>query len=259
MKRVLLYGDSNTWGYAPGSGVRFAEGVRWSGVLAQALGDEVRVVEEGLNGRTTVFDDPFEHGKNGKTYLQPCLASHRPLDLVVLMLGSNDLKHRFGLSAFDIGEGMRSLAELVLASKAGLYETEPQLLLVAPPHLNPEGLGEAFEGGVEKSRDLARYYLQVAEELSCHFFDAATVVASSPLDGVHLGEQAHRDLGVALAEQVRRLFALCQPPTTDSTSTLPTYPPANRLRVTLRRLPTPTPLRRLERGSLKLNPEKPSA
>ncbi|CAN5872871.1 SGNH/GDSL hydrolase family protein [soil metagenome] len=174
MKRIFLYGDSNTWGYAPGSAERFGETVRWPGVLAEELGSDARVIEEGLNGRTTGFDDPFEAGKNGKVYLKSCLESHRPLGLTVVMLGTNDLKHRFGMSAFDIGEGVRNLAELVLASKAGPAESPPGLLLVAPPHLNPAGLGEAFEGGVEKSHQLARYYLKIAEELGCSLLNAVT-------------------------------------------------------------------------------------
>ena len=99
MKHVLVYGDSNSWGFEPGSGKRYGEEVRWTGVLAENLGSDTRVIEEGLNGRTTVFDDPLEPGRNGKTYLGPCLQSHHPLDLVILMLGTNDLKHRSGLKA----------------------------------------------------------------------------------------------------------------------------------------------------------------
>ena len=121
---------------------------------------DIRVTEEASNGRTTVFDDPLEPGRNGKTYLQPCLESQRPLELVILMLDTNDLKHRFGLSAFESSEGIWVLAELVLLRNAGPDEGEPQLLLVAPPPLNPAGLGRAFVKGAEKSRDLAHLLLK---------------------------------------------------------------------------------------------------
>ena len=99
MTRILCYGDSNTWGYDPASGERFAADIRWTGVLRKVLAsDRFEVIEEGLNGRTTVWDDPIEGQKNGRQYLIPCLESHRPLDLVVILLGTNDLKKRFSLS-----------------------------------------------------------------------------------------------------------------------------------------------------------------
>jgi len=110
MKTVLCYGDSNTWGYDPTSKERFAPETRWTGVLAESLGVAFRVIEEGLNGRTTVWDDPIEGHKNGQTYLVPCLASHKPIDLVVLMLGTNDLKMRFSVPADDIARGVGLLS-----------------------------------------------------------------------------------------------------------------------------------------------------
>ena len=99
MKTILCYGDSNTYGYDPSNGFRYPKNVRWTGVLADLLGPEFTVIEEGCNGRTTVFDDPLEGWKNGLDYLKPCLNSHKPIDLVILMLGSNDLKDIFHASA----------------------------------------------------------------------------------------------------------------------------------------------------------------
>ena len=113
MKTILCYGDSNTWGYNPRTQDRFPIAERWTGVLAHKLGAEFRVVEEGLNGRTTVWDDPIEGYKNGKEYLIPCLESHRPIDLVVIMLGTNDLKKRFSVSAYDIAQSVGVLVEIV--------------------------------------------------------------------------------------------------------------------------------------------------
>ena len=111
MKTVLCYGDSNTWGYDPWTRLRYPPSVRWTGVLAERLGPVYRVVEEGLNGRTTRWDDPMEPGRNGQMYLGPCIESHAPLDLIVVMLGTNDLKRRFNLTSSDIAESAAGLAE----------------------------------------------------------------------------------------------------------------------------------------------------
>ena len=116
MKTILCYGDSNTWGYVPGSGKRYVENQRWTGVMQNLLGDSFRVIEEGLNARTTVLDDPTRAFRNGKEYLIPCLDSHAPIDVIILMLGTNDLKHRFGLSAFDIGANIATLIEMMRQS-----------------------------------------------------------------------------------------------------------------------------------------------
>jgi len=133
MKSVLCYGDSNTWGADASTGGRFPRDVRWTGVLQRELGAEYAVIEEGLGGRTTVWDDPIEGHKNGKTYLIPCLPSHRPRDLVVLMLGTNDLKHRFSLTAFDIAAGIGTLIDMILTSRCGPANGAPQVLLLTPP------------------------------------------------------------------------------------------------------------------------------
>ena len=108
MKTILCYGDSNTWGYNPSMGGRYARDERWPGVLRKELGEGYLVIEEGLNGRTTVWDDPIEGYKNGKTYLVPCLETHKPLDLVIILLGTNDLKMRFSVSALIQAAGRRS-------------------------------------------------------------------------------------------------------------------------------------------------------
>ena len=102
MKTILCYGDSNTYGLKPDSSQRYPRDVRWTGILQKKLGEDYYVIEEGLSGRTTLWDDPIEEHKNGKTYLLPCLESHSPINLVVLMLGTNDLKTRFSLTPFDL-------------------------------------------------------------------------------------------------------------------------------------------------------------
>jgi len=133
VKTIVCYGDSNTWGFNPVTQDRFSITERWTGVLAQELGAGYRVVEEGLNGRTTIWDDPIEEWRNGKTYFLPCLWSHKPIDLVTIMLGTNDLKERFSVSAYDIAASAGVLVDIALRSGAGPNGNAPQVLLMAPP------------------------------------------------------------------------------------------------------------------------------
>jgi lysophospholipase L1-like esterase len=130
VKTILCYGDSNTWGYNPATGERFSRDERWPGVLRQELGEGYEIIEEGLCGRTTVWDDPIEGYKSGKEYLIPCLETHKPIDLVVIMLGTNDLKRRFSLSALDIANGAGVLVDIVLKSSAGPDEGAPKVLVL---------------------------------------------------------------------------------------------------------------------------------
>jgi lysophospholipase L1-like esterase len=207
MKTVLCYGDSNTWGYDPATQKRFARSQRWTGVLQHELGDRYHVIEEGCNGRTTVWDDPIEGYKNGKEYLVPCLVSHTPLDLVVIMLGTNDLKLRFSVSAFDIAHGAGVLVDVVQKSDSGPDEAAPPVLLVAPPPVTRlTEFAEMFEGAEEKSKKFAYHYRRVAEEYGCEFLDSSQFIACSDLDGIHFEADAHRSLGKAVAAKVRAIL-----------------------------------------------------
>jgi lysophospholipase L1-like esterase len=207
MKTILCYGDSNTWGYNPATAERFDRLERWAGVLRQALGEGYLVIEEGLNGRTTVWDDPIEGYKNGKSYLIPCLETHRPLDLVIIMLGTNDLKMRFSLPAYDIANGAGVLVDVVQKSEAGYDDRAPQVLLLAPPPVTTlTEFSEMFAGSLEKSKRLAQHYRRVAEEYGCHFLDTGQVIVSSPLDGIHFELEEHRKLGLAVAEKVKEIL-----------------------------------------------------
>ena len=204
MRTVLSYGDSNTWGYEPTTGKRFPEEARWPGVLARELGDDFRVIEEALNGRTTVRDDPVEEYKNGKDYLRPCLESHAPLDVVILALGVNDLKARFFASASDVADGAGVLVSIVQRSGAASNGGSPTVLLVAPP---PVGvlteLALMFAGAQEKSRGFSRQYRRVAQKYGCVLLDAGEVVRASERDGIHLEAGEHRKLGEAVAASVK--------------------------------------------------------
>lgn len=205
-KRILCYGDSNTWGYDPVTKDRFDAETRWTRVLARALGPGYEVIEEGLNGRTTVWDDPIEGHKNGKEYLVPCLETHRPLDLVVIMLGTNDLKKRFSLSAFDIAEGAGVLVALTQTSAAGLAGAPPPVLLLAPPPIAElTEFADMFEGAGPKSRKFSEQFARVACERGCAFVDTANIIVSSPVDGIHFEAAEHGKLGEALAATIRGL------------------------------------------------------
>lgn len=200
---ILCYGDSNTWGYIPLIGQRYPREVRWTGVMAALLGSNFEVIAEGQNGRTTVWEDPIEGDKSGLRYLPACLESHAPLDLVILMLGTNDLKARFSLTALDIAAGVERLLQVISQSGCGPDGQPPAVLLAAPPPIRPQGdLVEMFQGGLEKSEHLAERYAAVAERWNCSFLDVGQVIKVDPTDGIHYSPQAHRRLGMAMAERV---------------------------------------------------------
>ena len=208
MKTILCYGDSNTWGRNPATQERYSRDERWPGVLRQELGDGYLVIEEGLPGRTTVWDDPIEGYKNGKEYLVPCLESHKPIDLVAIMLGTNDLKVRFSVSAYDIANSAGVLVDVVQRSEAGPDGGAPQVLLMVPPPLGRlTEFAEMFEGAKRRSRRLSQHYRRVAEEYGCALFDTSNVIVSSDIDGVHLEAEEHRKLGQAVAAVIRNMLA----------------------------------------------------
>jgi lysophospholipase L1-like esterase len=200
MKTVLCYGDSNTWGYNPLTKERYHHTQRWTRVLQQLLGDQYVVIDEGQNGRTTVHDDPVEGHKNGMAYLLPCLESHKPVDLVVLMLGTNDLKQRFSQPASDIARSASRLVHTIQTSEFGPHKGVPEVLLLAPPPVAQlTDFAQMFAGAQEKSLLLGAEYRRVAEERTCAFLDTAAVIRSSDVDGIHLDA----DQLPLLAEAVR--------------------------------------------------------
>ncbi len=207
MKTILCYGDSNTWGWNPALKRRYERDERWAGVLRTELGETYTVIEEGLNGRTTVLSDPIEgYHKNGRDYLLPCLETHAPLDLVIIMLGTNDLKKRFSLPASDIARGAGRLVKIVQQCEAGPDGKAPLVLLLAPPPVAKlTDFAEMFEGSEEKSQKLGMYYRQTAQELGCELLDTSEVIVSSEVDGIHFDLDEHRKLGKAVASRVRKI------------------------------------------------------
>ena len=205
-KTILCYGDSNTWGWNPATQSRYVRHERWPGVLRQELGEGYLVIEEGLNGRTTVWDDPIEGYKNGKEYLIPCLETHKPIDLVIIMLGTNDLKARFSVPACDVAAGAGVLVDIVAKSETGPGDDAPQVLLIAPPPIAKlSEFAEMFLGGTDKSKMLSHHFRLVAEEHGCALLDASEVIASSDVDGIHFDLSEHRKLGRAVAARVRQM------------------------------------------------------
>jgi lysophospholipase L1-like esterase len=220
MKTVLCYGDSNTHGTKPidfdpietqfiPCHYRYPREKRWTYILQEGLGSNYYVVEEGLNGRTTVFDDPVEGlHKNGLKYLLPCLESHAPVDLVIIMLGTNDLKPRFCASAYDIALSAGVLASTVKNSNFGPEGKNPEVLLLCPPPLGRQSFLKGFFGidEIEKSLLLSKYYKKVAGLYRCSFFDVSEIIKPSDIDGAHYDEKDVKKLGKHLVGIVRSIL-----------------------------------------------------
>jgi lysophospholipase L1-like esterase len=212
-RTVLCFGDSNTHGTTAMAHLddsrRFGRDERWPRVMAQALGDGWEVIEEGHPGRTTVHSDPIEGAhKNGISALPALLESHRPLDLVIVKLGTNDLKARFAVTAGDIALSLGKLADMILGSDAGPGVRAPAVLIVAPPPILEQGcLADMFAGGRTKSLAMGAAIRAEAARKGAAFFDAASVIAVDPLDGIHYNAAAQAALGQALATEVQRLWS----------------------------------------------------
>ena len=210
-KRILCYGDSNTYGYIPGGG-RYDENTRWPMALQNLLGrDEYTVVEEGFGGRTTVYDDPVEGGfKSGQAYLPPCLMSHNPLDLVVLMLGTNDAKHRFQGNAKIVANCNRILIDTIRQYGADNDGTAPRILLVAPIRIGENVANTDMsifgEYSVGVAAGFSSEFARVAEEAGVAFLDAATVLEPSEEDCIHVTAEGHLALAEAVCTKVRELL-----------------------------------------------------
>lgn len=210
-KRILCYGDSNTYGYNPMGG-RYDEDSRWPMVMQSALGEGYRVVEEGFNGRTFSQDDPTEGGfKSGVAYLPPCLMTHNPLDLVMVMLGTNDTKQRFGLSAQAIAHNLKEFVRIVRSYALDELGRPPKILVIAPPLIGDWLEGTIFYGhfGPEapaKSRELSRQMRRYAKLLGCGYFDGAQCASPCKADAVHLMPDQQRKLGLALADKAREML-----------------------------------------------------
>ena len=214
-KRILCYGDSNTWGFVPLPApptTRYPREQRWPHVMAGALGFPVEVIEEALNGRTTDANDDnlpvAGAGANGLAYLPAALASHLPLDLVIVMLGTNDVKPHLGRAAPRIAQGAKRLIDCVRTLDGGVGTTyaNPRVLLIAPPPLGrlSAAFEEMFAGGHAKTVAMLPLYEAVAQRAGAAFLNAGDHIETDGADGVHLSETMQRRLGLAV--KVRTLL-----------------------------------------------------
>ncbi len=211
MKTILCFGDSNTHGYDSATQGRFDENTRWTCLLSRHLGDGFRVMEEGLSGRTTVLNDPLTEGLSGFEAITPCLMTHEPVDLLVVMLGTNDTKERFGFTAQNIADGLRRL--IIKALQTPAWREKPGILVVAPPPIDKryektEVHAVMGKGCAEKSEVLAELFHKVAVEQGCGFLDAGTIegVKMASCDYMHLDRESHRLLAGKLAESISEML-----------------------------------------------------
>lgn len=212
MKTVLAYGDSLTWGYDPVNLGRHDYADRWTSVLQKALGHGARVIAEGLNGRTTAYDDYLaDCDRNGVRLLPSILDTHKPLDLVIIMLGTNDMKPAVAGHAVDAMSGIKRLVSLIRHHDWGFDFDGPEILIVAPPPICEtanELFGAVFKGAIPEAAMLASLYRDLADDLGCGFFDAGSVAETSPLDGIHLDAENTGAIGRGLEPVVRMMLGM---------------------------------------------------
>ena len=211
MRNILCYGDSNTWGYTPGTGVRYAPGIRWTGVLQRELGSEYRVLEDGLNARTTAYDDPCTLWRNGADTLPPALIAQKPLDLLILSLGTNDLKFTDAFGAARGCEFLIDLAHMVQAKaeSSPVFPEKVRILIISPIALGKQISEDPYSTlrkGYQESLRFPEMFARAAQRKGAHFLDAQKYAQPSPVDQVHMSPESHERLGKAVAEKVREIF-----------------------------------------------------
>ena len=215
MHQILVYADSLTWGIVPDTRKRWPFSTRWPGVMERVLvtsGHDVRVIEDCLNGRRTVWDDPFKPGRNGRVGIEQRIEVNSPLALVILMLGTNDFQSVHQLTASHSAQGVATLVQAIRQAPIEPGMPVPAILIVAPPAIRePKGaIAPKFEGAAQRSAGLAAALSAVARERDCEFFDAGTVTPTSRVDGVHLDSDQHERLGMAMAEVVGPMLQRAQ-------------------------------------------------
>jgi lysophospholipase L1-like esterase len=211
MHQILVYADSLSWGIIPDTRQRFRFDQRWPGVMELALahaGVSVRVIENCLNGRRTVWEDPFKPGRNGLEGLGACIEMNSPLALVILLLGTNDFQSMHGHNAWHSAQGLGAVIGAIRSTPIEPGMPVPPILVVAPPPLQQArgAIAPKFEGAEHRAVGLTAAIEAIARERGCHFFDAGSVTPTSRVDGVHLDEDQHRRLGEALAVAVLELL-----------------------------------------------------
>lgn len=210
MKTIMFFGDSNTWGYDPLTSGRYSEEIRFTGILSKKLSGCL-IIEEGLKGRTTVIDDCLEDGRNGLKALPMLLCSHDPLDIVVVMLGTNDVKRKFQLSAAEIAKGMERLVKTIQMPQLWDGSKIPEILIVCPAGVTEDFEGDRLEAqfdlsSVAKSKALHHEYQQLADKYRCQYLNAMEYTGPGKSDGVHLEAAEHKKLAEALEEKLKTML-----------------------------------------------------
>lgn len=205
MKTIVCFGDSNTWGYNPYTGGRFDENTRWPSVMAKKLGNEYRVCEHGLCGRTTVFRDSLNESMSGLDCIYSSLMMCNPVDILIIMLGTNDTKQRFSVTSKNIADGLAKLIQK--AKTVPAWKSKPDIVIISPVPIKKECYNAIFAGEMgkecsEKSYELSKLYLEVAKTLSCGFVDAKDFADVNTMDYMHIDEKGHIALGEAVADYI---------------------------------------------------------
>ena len=208
MKTVVCFGDSNTWGYTPQTGERYPYEDRWTGILQEQLVGHIRVIEEGLNGRTTSFDEPFRSDRNGCKALPSILETHNPLDLLIIALGANDLQPLYNASGYDSARGLGQLIELAKLNKISFGLQTQEVLIIGPTKFDQssEIVQRLLPNTEEKFFSLLQEYEEIAKIHSCHYINSNEVIAVSNIDGVHIDRESHKKLGLVIAEKIRNFL-----------------------------------------------------
>ena len=213
MINILCFGDSNTWGYDPANQTRFLKSIRWTGVLQNLLGDNFNIIEEGLNGRTTNVNEREEHSlgyyrafRSSMDLVSVLIETNSPIDLVVIMLGTNDLKNNFNQSVNDISSNMRLVCETIINND---YFNSKSIILVSPTYINESSssLLNSFFGTAEKSKSLAKPYKKIADDLDLFFVDASKSVRTNQIDGLHWDSMQHGDFANSICLKIKSIYS----------------------------------------------------
>ena len=213
MKNILCFGDSNTWGYDPATQTRFSKDIRWTGVLQQLLGSNYNVIEEGLNGRTTNVNEKQDHGlgyfrpfRSAMDLLSVLIETNSPLDLIIVMLGTNDLKTNFNQSSEMIAKNMRLVCESIIDND---YFHSKSIILVSPTHINEESpnLLDSFIGTTQASQSFSNSYRKISDDLNLYFVDASESVKTNKIDGLHWDSKQHSDFANSLFNKIKKVYS----------------------------------------------------
>lgn len=207
-KRILIFGDSLTWGYVPGSKhLRMSSNIRYPGVLQNILGQNYEIIEEALNSRGIINGDSRlgKEGRSGIEYIIPCLDTHDPLDIVIVMLGTNEMKYEYNNSPEQIGEQMRKLLKIIINRPSQFRSIKSDIILISPPIVNEETSyckeNNKYLSAAEKSKRLVKIYEELSTQLNVKFLDSSKITDTG-IDGIHITEDSHRRIAEKLSEMI---------------------------------------------------------